>query len=68
MQWDDAKQILTIGERQGQNFPAHAETRTFRVIFAGENHGAGIGQSAQADKVVSYDGKRISRICFRTRP
>jgi alpha-D-xyloside xylohydrolase len=59
MQWDDAKQTLTIGDRQGK-FPGMLETRTFRVVFAGENHGAGVGQSAQADKVVSYEGKRVT--------
>ncbi|HXN48363.1 MAG TPA: glycoside hydrolase family 31 protein [Bryobacteraceae bacterium] len=59
MQWDDAKQTLTIGDRQGK-FPGMLDTRTFRVVFAGENHGAGIGQSAQADKVVNYQGKRVT--------
>ncbi len=59
LQWDDAKQTLTIGDRQGK-FPGMLETRTFRVVFAGENHGTGIGQSAQADKVVNYEGKSIT--------
>ena len=35
------------------------ESRTFHVVFAAENHGAGVGQSAQADKVVTYTGKQI---------
>ena len=59
LQWDDAKQTLTIGDRQGK-FPGMLESRTFRVVFAGENHGAGIGQTAQPDKVVSYDGKQVT--------
>ncbi len=59
LQWDDAKQTLTIGDRQGK-FPGMLETRTFRVVFAGESHGTGIGQSAQADKVVNYEGKRVT--------
>jgi alpha-D-xyloside xylohydrolase len=59
LQWDDATQTLTIGDRQGK-FPGMLETRTFRVVFAGENHGAGIGQTAQPDKVVSYDGKQVT--------
>jgi len=59
IQWDDAKATLTIGDRQG-TFPGMLEHRTFRVVFAGESHGAGVGQTAQADKTVSYSGKAVS--------
>jgi alpha-D-xyloside xylohydrolase len=58
MHWDDAKQTLTIGDRQGK-FPGMLEKRTFRVVFVGENHGTGVGQSAKADKVVEYTGKQV---------
>jgi alpha-D-xyloside xylohydrolase len=57
MHWDDAKQTLTIGDRQGK-FPGMLEKRTFRVVFVGENHGTGVGQSEKADKVVEYRGKQ----------
>src|SRR5208282_2792063 len=40
LHWDDAAQTLTIGDRQG-HFPGMLETRTFRVVFVGENHGSG---------------------------
>jgi alpha-D-xyloside xylohydrolase len=53
MHWDEGARSLTIGERKGQ-FPGMLETRTFRVVFVGEGHGAGIGQTAQPDKVVQY--------------
>ncbi len=59
LRWDDTAQTLTIGERQGR-FPGMLETRTFRVVFAAEGHGTGIGQTAQADKVVSYSGAAVT--------
>src|ERR1039457_6088301 len=57
--WDDATHSLTIGERKGQ-FPGMLQTRTFRVVFVSEDHGVGIGQTAQPDKVVQYSGKPIT--------
>jgi hypothetical protein len=35
-------------------------TRTFRVVFAGENHGVGIAPSETPDKVVQYSGKVVT--------
>jgi alpha-D-xyloside xylohydrolase len=57
--WDDAAKKLTIGERQG-TFPGMLEHRTFHIVFAGENRGAGIELSKQADKAVQYSGKAIT--------
>jgi len=57
--WDDARQALTISDREGQ-FPGMLKTRSFHVIFVGENHGAGIEPSAPADKIVPYDGHQIT--------
>jgi len=57
--WDDAKQTLTIGQRKGQ-FPGMLEQRTFRIVFAGENHGTGIGSEAKPDKAVQYIGQQIT--------
>ena len=56
--WDDARQVLTIGDRQG-DFPGMLASRTFRVVLVGEHHGAGIWPTANADKVVQYLGKQI---------
>jgi alpha-D-xyloside xylohydrolase len=56
--WDEAAHLLTVGERKGR-FPGMLETRTFRLVFAGEGHGTGIGQTVQPDKVVRYSGERI---------
>lgn len=57
--WDDAKQELTIGDRVGR-FPGMLATRTFRVVFAGANHGVGIAPAETADKVVQYSGKQVT--------
>jgi alpha-D-xyloside xylohydrolase len=55
LHWDDAKQTLTIGDRQGK-FPGMLQTRTFRIVFVGENHGAGVGPEDTPDKIVEYSG------------
>jgi hypothetical protein len=36
------------------------ETRTFRVVFVRENHGARIGLSQSPDKTIQYSGKKIT--------
>ena len=36
------------------------ESRTFRIVFVGEGHGIGIGQTAQPDKVVTYSGQPLA--------
>ena len=56
--WDDTKQTLTIGDRQGQ-FPGMLTSRTFRVVFVSEKHGVGIAPSDTPNKVVNYSGKQI---------
>ena len=58
LHWDDAKQTLTIGDRKGQ-FPGMLESRTFRVVFVGENHGAGIDPDEHPDKTVAYSGSQV---------
>ena len=57
LHWDDTKQTLTIGDRKG-HFPGMLESRTFRVVFVGENHGAGISPEERPDKTVQYAGKQ----------
>jgi alpha-D-xyloside xylohydrolase len=57
--WDDVRQVLTVGDRQGQ-FPGMLASRTFGVVFVGENHGVGIAPSDIPDKVVQYSGKQIT--------
>jgi len=57
--WDDSKQTLTIGDRKGE-FPGMLRDRTFRVVFAAENHGVGVAPTDNADKVVQYSGKQVT--------
>jgi alpha-D-xyloside xylohydrolase len=59
MHWDDAKQTLTIGDRKGQ-FPGMLASRTFQVVFVGENHGVGVGATDLPDKTVQYSGAAIT--------
>jgi alpha-D-xyloside xylohydrolase len=58
LRWDEAKQTLTIGERQGQ-FPGMLGQRTLRIIFVGENHGGGVEAVPSPDKIVQYSGREI---------
>ncbi len=58
MRWDDAAKTLTIGDRSGK-FPGMLDSRTFRVVFVGENHGVGIAATEQPDKIAHYSGKMI---------
>jgi alpha-D-xyloside xylohydrolase len=57
--WDETARSLTIGERKGQ-FPGMLKSRNFRIVFVGEAHGVGIGQTAQPDKVVQYSGQPVT--------
>jgi len=54
--WDEGKQALTIGDRNG-HFPGMLEHRTFQIVFVGENHGTGIAPAETPDKTVEYSGK-----------
>jgi len=59
IQWNETSKTLTIGQREGK-FPGMLESRTFRIVFVSENHGAGIDPAAQADKAVTYTGEALS--------
>jgi len=59
LRWDEANHALTIGDRKGE-FPGMLASRTFRVVFVGENHGVGIAPSDSPDKVVQYSGKQVT--------
>jgi alpha-D-xyloside xylohydrolase len=59
MHWDDAKQTLTIGDRKGQ-FPGMLASRTFQIVFVGENHGVGVEATDRPDKTVQYSGAAVT--------
>jgi alpha-D-xyloside xylohydrolase len=56
--WDEKSATLQIGARQGQ-FPGMMNSRTFRVVWVGENKGVGTASTPQVDKVVTYTGKAM---------
>jgi alpha-D-xyloside xylohydrolase len=57
--WNEAKQVLTIGDRKGR-FPDMLEARTFKIVFVSENHGIGVDLLDKADRTVPYSGKEIA--------
>ena len=59
LSWDEAKHVLTIGDRIG-SFPGMLQSRAFRVVFVTENHGTGGQLTAKEDKSVQYSGKKIT--------
>ena len=58
LHWDDARRVLTIGERKGQ-FPGMIESRSFRVVLVRHNHGVGINPDDEPDRIVQYSGKQL---------
>jgi alpha-D-xyloside xylohydrolase len=59
MHWDDARQTLTIAERQGE-FPGMLERRTFNIVWVGAGHGAGVASAQVVDKPVEYTGSTVT--------
>ncbi len=57
--WDDAKSVLTIGNRKGQ-FLGMLQSREFQIVLVAENHGTGIAPEQKPDKVVKYSGNEIA--------
>lgn len=57
--WDEEKQTLTIGKRQG-SFPEMLQTRTFKIVWVREGHGIGLDEEGNADQTVNYDGRAVS--------
>jgi alpha-D-xyloside xylohydrolase len=57
--WDDASSTLTIGAREG-SYPGMPSHRTFRVILAGPDHGAGPQVATTADREIQYNGQSVS--------
>ena len=58
LSWDEASATLTIGQRNGsfQGMPAQ---QTFRIVWVGENHGAGPEVSTRVDREVTYTGQEL---------
>jgi alpha-D-xyloside xylohydrolase len=58
LHWDDGAKTLTIGTRKG-TFPGMLQRRTFNVVFASDNHGAGVSLTTTPDKTVEYTGAEV---------
>ena len=57
--WDDKSKTLTVSERTGESFSGMLHTRTLHVVAVAKGHGVGVTETAQPDKIISYDGHRI---------
>jgi len=57
--WDEAKKVLTIGDRAG-TFPGMLTERKFNIVLMGEGKGGGGNIGANGGKVINYAGKTIS--------
>ena len=58
IRWSDAKQVMTIGDRQG-TYPGMLGTGTFRIVWVSEGQGTGVSLTAHPDKTVEYSGGEI---------
>jgi len=56
--WDDARQQLRIGAREG-SFPGMLRQRTFNVVWVRDGRGAG-PEATAADKSIQYDGSAVT--------
>ncbi|HAL55006.1 MAG TPA: hypothetical protein DCP63_00650 [Bacteroidetes bacterium] len=59
LHWNESKQELTIGDRNG-SFPGMLESRTFSIVLVSLHHGAGIETTIKPNNVVRYSGKKIT--------
>lgn len=57
--WDNDKKVLTISNREG-SFNGMMKERSFTIVVVKSNKGTGINTDPKYDKVVSYNGKKIS--------
>ncbi len=58
LHWDDARQTLTVGKREG-TFPGMAKERTFDVVVVSKAKPVGFSFAPKADKSVRYSGAAI---------
>ena len=61
IQWNEAKQTLTIGKRSGK-FPGMLKERTFRNVWVSPDHGTSVANAEKPDIIVRYTGKEVNVI------
>jgi alpha-D-xyloside xylohydrolase len=59
LHWDDRRHSLSIGPTDG-SFPGMSNHMTLRIVNVDPSHGLGIFPENNADRVVEYDGHRVS--------
>jgi len=59
LSWDEKRQTLTIGRRQGA-FPAMLAERTFNVVLVRAEHPVGFAFDAIPQKTVHYHGRAVT--------
>lgn len=59
IRWDEARQALTFGAREGC-FPGMPRKQTFRVVWVSADHGSGDLKTRDVDAVVTYDGSAVT--------
>src|SRR5262249_32131777 len=56
--WNQAKQTLALGKRQG-NYPGMPREHTFNIVWVTPGHGAGIPVTPNPDTTVTYTGAEL---------
>jgi len=59
MHWDDRRQLLIVGAVNG-SFPGIPKQHTLRIVSVRSGHGVGVAPEPVADRVVEYEGTRIT--------
>lgn len=57
-EWDEQKQVLAIGERQGE-FEGLLRERVFQIVWVDESLGHGTGASGKTE-TIAYNGEKLS--------
>ncbi len=57
--WDDGKQTLTLGNREG-SFPGMLQDRTFKVFMVREDFAVGMDFTSKPDYILQYSGGALS--------
>ncbi len=59
LNYHEEDRVLTIGEREGK-FPGMLETRTFEIVWIGDDRPAGLDFQTKPDITVTYNGTQLS--------
>jgi alpha-D-xyloside xylohydrolase len=57
-EWNEKKQTLTIGKRQGKSFNGLIENRIFNIVWVDESNGTGL-ENGKANVSVKYNGNNV---------